>query len=248
MKFNYQKKYLPIFLLFVFIWFSNSSGGISLGGTSGLVTIPTATVLHDRQVTIGIGVVNKNSAYLERGKCDNFPFYIVIGYLPRLEFSAGINFILGRTSYDGTDTYKDGVVSLQYLLLNEKKILPALSVGVRDIYSFILLNTSYVVMSKTIIQRPTSIFRLHLGYGSDIIDRHIGVPKHDRKHPVGHTIVGVFGGLDIQWFNILVCMLEYDTEKINIGLRVKLNPYFNIDIDFLNMEELSGSMNLSFRL
>lgn len=239
------------FLLIILLILSNYSpalAGISLGKTSGLINIPTATVVRDRQLTIGLGIVNKNSAYLETGRCDNFPFYIVIGYLPRLEFSAGVNFVPGRSSYDGSDTYKDGVVSLQYLMLNEGKFLPAIAVGCRDIYSFILLNTFYMIASKTIIQRQTTSVKIHVGYGSDVIDRHIGVPKQDRKYPVRHTIIGAFGGLEIECWDRIFCMLEYDSQKINSGFRFKLNLFVSVDIDWLNMEDISGNMNFSFGL
>ncbi len=226
----------------------NGYAGISLAGTSGLINIPTAEVISDQQLTIGMGYVNRRSAYLETGRCDNFPFYIVLGYLPRLEFSAGVTFVPGQKSYDGTNTYKDGVVSLQYLVLKERKFFPAISIGARDIYSFILLNTTFITASKTIISKPKTKIRLHLGYGSDIIDHHIGVPKTDRKFPVGHTIVGIFSGLEINWKSNFTYMLEYDSQKLNTGIRFWLYRYLNFDIDLLNMKNLSGSFNFSFRL
>ncbi|UCE06493.1 MAG: YjbH domain-containing protein [bacterium] len=222
--------------------------GISLAGTSGMINIPTAEVITDQQITIVMGYINRHSAYLERGHCDNFPFYIVLGYLPRLEFSVGVTFVPGQKSYDGTDTYKDGIVSLQYLLLKETKFLPAVVVGTRDIYSFILLNTTFFVGSKTIFQQLNTKLQFHLGYGSDLIDRHLGVPKKDRKFPVGHTIVGVYGGLEISWKEAIHYMLEYDSQKFNTGFRFRLNPHFNFDLHFLNMKDLSGSFNLSFDL
>lgn len=238
-------------LILIIQWISGQTdihAGISLAGTSGLVNIPTAEVVRDQQVTIGLGYINRNSAYLEPGHCDNFPFYIVIGYLPRLEFSAGVTFVPGQKSYDGTNTYKDGVVSLQYLLLSEKKIFPAIAIGARDVYSFILLNTTFIVASKTIRQQSNSFVRMHLGYGSDIIDHHLGVPKKDRQFPVGHTIVGIFGGFEIRWKKAVTYLLEYDTQRMNTGFRFRLNPYFNFDICLLNMKDLSGSFNLSFNL
>lgn len=227
---------------------SNSFGGISLAGTSGLINIPAAEVISDQQVTIGAGYINRNSAYLETGRCDNYPFSIVIGYLPRLEFSAGVNFVPGRKSYDGTKTYKDGVVSLQYLLLKERKYLPAIAIGARDIYSFILLNTTFVVASKTILQKTKTGLRFHLGYGSDIIDHHLGVPKQDRNYPVGHTIVGLFGGFEISWREKIIYMVEYDTQRINSGLRFNLIPHLGIDVCLLSMEDLSAGLNFSFNL
>jgi len=227
---------------------ANGYAGISLAGTSGLINIPTAEVISDQQVTIGIGYVNRHSAYLETGRCDNFPFYIVLGYLPRLELSAGVTFVPGQQSYDGTNTYKDGVVSLQYLVLNERKFFPAIAIGARDIYSFILLNTTFIAASKTVVQKPNTRLRLHAGYGSDIIDHHLGVPHKDRKFPVGHTIVGLFAGLAINWKGAVTYMVEYDTQKVNTGFRFRLTPYLNFDLDLLNLENLSGSFNLSFQL
>lgn len=222
--------------------------GISLAGTSGLINIPTADVIQDQQVTVGLGIVNRHAAYLQTGRCDNFPFYIVVGYLPRLEFSAGVTFVPGQKSYDGTNTYKDGVVSLQYLMVKEKDFFPALAIGARDIYSFILLNTSYIVASKNIVRQNNTHVRFHVGYGSGIIDRHLGVPKSDRGYPVGHTILGMFGGMEINWNDSIVYMLEYDTRFMSTGFRFRLNPYLNFDIHLLNMENMSGSMNISFGL
>jgi len=246
----YIKKIIFWGLLLLYITASHSfaAAGISLAGTSGLINIPTAEVITDQKITLGLGVVNRNSAYLATGTCDNFPFYIVIGYLPRLEFSAGVTFVPGQKSYDGTNTYKDGVISLQYLLLKEKKFSPALAIGARDIYSFILLNTSFIVTSKTIFQRTNTRVKIHLGYGSDIIDHHLGVPQKDREFPVGHTIVGMFSGFEIKWRESMTYMLEYDSQKMNTGFRFRLNPYLNFDISFLNMKDVSGSFNLSFNL
>lgn len=227
---------------------SNSVAGVSLAGTSGLINIPTAEVISDQQVTIGLGYVNRQAAYLQRGQCDNFPFYIVLGYLPRLEFSAGVTFVPGEKSYDGTNTYKDGVISLQYLLLKERKFLPALALGARDVYSFILLNTTYLVASKTLVAKPTIHWRLHVGYGSDIIDHHLGVPKKDRQFPVGHTIVGLFGGLEIDWKSRLTYMLEWDTQKMNAGFRFRWLRYLQLDLVLQSMEYWSGNLNWSFEL
>jgi len=247
---NLRKVFLLILLLKIGVLSAqvDNRTGISFAGTSGLINIPTADVISDKQVTIGIGYVNRHSAYLEQGRFDNFPIYIVLGYLPRLEFSAGVMFVPGQRSYDGTNTYKDGVVSLQYLLLKEKKFLPSLAIGARDIYSFILLNTTFIVASKKYFSKSKSGFRFHLGYGSDIIDHHLGVPKKDRKFPVGHTIVGFFAGLDIQWKQKIIYMLEYDTKRMNAGFRFRLKRFLDFSVCLLNMKNLSGGVNCSFDL
>lgn len=225
-----------------------SRSGISLSGTSGLIQIPTAEVIEDQQVAIGFGYVDRHAAYLATHLFHNYPFFIVLGYLPRLEFSAGVTFVPGQQSYDGTNTYKDGVISLQYLVLKEHGQLPAIAIGVRDIYSFILLNTSYMVISKTIVNQPQSCWRLHIGYGSDLINRHLGVPKQDRDLPVGHTIVGLFGGLEISWKNWLIYLVEYDSQKINAGFRFLFSQHLNFMLVRMDMEYWSANLNWTFRL
>jgi hypothetical protein len=238
-----------IVIIFLYLSLANNLiAGIWTSGTSSLINIPIARVIGDKEVVVGMGYINQRVAYLSNGRCDNFPFYMTLGYLPRLEFSAGVVFVPGRKSYDGTRTYKDGVVSLQYLLLKERKWTPAIAIGARDIYSFILLNTSYVVSSKKLVQNKQSTLAIHVGYGSKIIDKHIGVPPSDRKRPVGHTIVGIFGGIEMSWKHALVYMVEFDSAKINSGFRLRLNPYVEIEIDFYEMTEVCGGIHVNFRL
>lgn len=222
--------------------------GISLAGTSGLINIPTAEVISDQQMVIGFGYMDRHAAYLGTYRYHNYPFFIVLGYLPRLEFSAGVTFVPGQPSYDGTNTYKDGVISLQYLLINERGHRPSIAVGARDIYSFILLNTTFVVASKTIVSRPKSQWRWHVGYGFDFINRHLGVPKKDRDLPVGHTIVGAFWGMEISWNNRIFYLLEYDTQKINAGLRWQVSRHFNLCVARMDMEHWSASLSWIFHL
>ena len=240
-----------LIILVIILLFTTSNkllAGICISGTSGLINIPTAQVISVKKVVVGMGYVNNQVAYLSNGLCDNFPFFITIGYLPRLEFSAGVVFVPGRKSYDGTNTYKDGIVSLQCLLLKERKWTPAMAIGVRDIYSYILLNTSFFVLSKNLVQKKNTTLSLHCGYGYDIINRHLGVPPADRKHPVGHTIIGMFGGIEMKWKNNIVYMMEFDSEKINTGFRFRLNPYLELEVDLFNMSKVCGGLNVHFSL
>ncbi len=239
--------FVGLFILMLVVPITGRAG-ISLAGTSGLINIPTAQVISDQQVVIGLGYVDRHAAYLATSHFHNYPLCIVLGYLPRLEFSAGVTIVPGQQSYDGTNTYKDGIISLQYLVMDERGRMPAIAIGARDIYSFILLNTTFLVVSKTIVDRPRSQWRLHIGYGSDLIKRHLGVPKKDRDLPVGHTIIGLFWGLEISWKNRFIYVLEYDTQKINAGVRLLLSQHLNLMLVRMDMEHWSGSLNWMFRL
>ncbi len=230
---------IPITQLLASVWSS---------GTSSLINIPVARVIHSKNIIIGAGYIDNRAAYLTDGRYDNFPLYITLGYLPRLEFSAGVVFVPGKRSYDGSNTYKDGVVSVQLLLVKEDHFLPAVAIGARDIYSFILLNTSYIVASKTLVRKTFSRLMLHLGYADDILDQHVGVWPQDRNLPVGHTLVGMFGGIEIKWLDSISYMMEFDTQKINTGIRFRLNSNVLCEFDLFNMSNFGGGIQINFTL
>ena len=236
------------FILTLILSITKIYAGVWSSGTSSLINIPVARVTHSKNITIGAGYVDNRAAYLSDGRFDNFPLYITLGYLPRLEFSAGVVFVPGKRSYDGSNTYKDGVVSVQLLLLKENKFLPAIAAGARDIYSFILLNTSYIVASKTLINKTHSQLMLHWGYADDIFDQHVGVLPKDRNLPVGHTLVGMFGGIEIRWLDSISYMMEFDTQKINTGIRFQLNSNVECEFDLFNMSNFGGGFQVNFAL
>ncbi|MBD3289431.1 hypothetical protein GF337_11565 [candidate division KSB1 bacterium] len=237
-----------LFLLTLLSPVAQAFPGVWGSGTSSLINIPVARVMYSQKITVGAGYIDNRVAYLTNGRFDNFPLYITIGYLPRLEFSAGVVFVPGEKSYDGSNTYKDGVVSLQFLAFKEGRFLPAIALGARDIYSFILLNTSYIVASKTLVRKTFSRLVLHWGYAGDIFDQHVGVLPQDRNLPVGHTLVGMFGGIEIKWLDSLSYMMEFDTQKINTGIRFKLNENVECEFDLFNMSNFGGGFQINFGL
>ena len=243
------KNFILLFIFFIIQLYSvNIYAGICISGTSSLINTPVAKVLDNRNIIVGIGYLNKNVTYLGNKQFNNFPFYVSIGYLPRRECSFGVVMAPGFESYDGTSTYKDAVISLQYLLFKESNWMPSVSIGIRDIYSFILLNTSYLVCSKTIFKQHKTSIQIHTGYGSDIMDEHQGVPLSDKKYPVGHTIIGFFGGFNINmggWFSYIT---EYDSDILNTGFKLRLNNYIQLELNLMEMKYPSGGMQINFKL
>ncbi|MBN2012919.1 YjbH domain-containing protein [candidate division KSB1 bacterium] len=239
-----------LFIVSIYLLFSSQTVlcDICTSGTSSLINIPVARVIPHEKVAIGISYVHHRVAYLAHGQFDNYPIYMSLGYLPRIEISAGVVFVPGEPSYDGTHTYKDGVISFQVLALKEHRYLPAIAIGARDIYSFILLNTSYLVASKTVVQNPTVQLLLHTGYGSDVINEHQGVPKHDKQHPVGHTIVGLFGGLELNVRPIGTFVLEFDSKKWNGGVKRQLLPHLAAELTMMQLMYICGGFQFTFHL
>ncbi len=237
-----------IAIFFIMPFYVPVSADICTSGTSSLINIPVAQVTPHEYATIGLSYINHAAAWLSRGKFNNYPVYFSMGILPRLELSAGVVFVPGRKSYDGTSTYKDAVISIQYVFVREKKWLPAIAIGIRDFYSYMLQNTSYLILSRHIIHNPWIKAQIHAGYGSDVMKHHHGVPEQDRRIPVGHTIVGYFGGLSVTLYKRLMFLLEYDSTNWNAGMRIPLFHSLSAELSLMHLRYVSGGIQWAFHL
>ena len=240
---NLQGKYL-----FIFLWLSSvllglagvGMAGISLLGSSGLVNIPTAEIVPDRNIYFGFSYIPKPYAILGQPGYSNTAYYCSIGYLPFLELNFRITRIVHWKHY--TLPIGDRMASFRVRLIAEKALAPALAFGVQDIISLTEnkssrhFNAFYLVGFKTLLLPGAIKTRVHLGYGTDWM-------KADKHH-----LVGVFGGLDVSVNKHLTLIAEYDTEKVNLGARLSLMSHFHLMIAYLNARRFSGGINLSFSL
>ena len=201
---------------------------VSLAGTSGLITVPTADVLRDGEVNMGVSILHRNYVHLNRkGRYDIVPIWISLGYLPSLELSARLTIIpgLGRAG-GGPPPYRDGMASLQWRVLGESARLPAVAIGARDMYGFALFNTLYLVFSKHMSLRlPSPIHRVrvgfHFGHGVDWMGGRYGVVDGGKDIPTKHRMIGTFGGIELPITRAVDFALEYDTTKLDFGVSVR---------------------------
>ena len=61
-------------------------------------------------------------------------------------------------------------------------------------------------------------------------------------------LVGVFGGLDARINRFVRLMMEYDAERVNVGVRLELLSHIEIDLVLLDMKAVSGGVSFSFKL
>jgi hypothetical protein len=59
-----------------------------------------------------------------------------------------------------------------------------------------------------------------MGYGVDWINTHWGDTGPDKYDTVPHHLVGLFGGIELQYQDIATLLIEYDTSQINTGIRL----------------------------
>ncbi len=222
---------------------------IALSGTSGLITIPTANVLDDGDINIGISYLRQSYQHLDKPETyDMIPLWVSVGYLPSLELSARLTTI-PKLSRAGADPppYRDGMLSFQWKVLEESRRLPAVAIGARDVYGFALFNTLYLVFSKHISIHRARV-GVHLGRGVDWMGGRYGVVDGGKTIPTTHRMIGTFGGIGIPITRTVDVNLEYDTTKLNFGARVQLLSGIQLQIALLGGKHLAAGIHAGFNL
>jgi len=234
-----------ILISFVVVLLSKSYYSQSLTGVSGLLTVPTADILEDRQISFGGSFLNKE--YLDFEKCHGVAYYAVIGYLPFLEVSLRLTrWYHPEQGFDyGKQGIGDRMPNLKLRLWKESKFLPSIVVGIHDLISVLgnsddtNFNAFYGAMSKHYLLNNFDYIQsigLHLGYGVDMIEAK------------NHQFVGVFGGVDVQFRKELKLLFEFTDNRINLGVESLLFNHFRFLGGYENLKFFSGGLGFQFKI
>lgn len=176
----------------------------TLTGTTGLLNIPSAEMQADGTFIIGgnyLPKINQPSLGYNSGN-----YYLNLTFLPFMEVALRCTLLKRKA---GRYTGQDRSVNIRFQLLKEKECIPAITIGVHDLYSEDEkgnqhVGSSYFVLTKH-FDVNYAIIGVTSGYGFKILKT--------------NQIDGVFGGLTISpcTFKPLSLMSEYDTKGINLG-------------------------------
>jgi hypothetical protein len=204
----------------------------SLTGTSGLVSIPTATIAADGRLTAGVNVIPaRYHGYYDAGYDETAVVrYVAVGFLPFVE----VGLRLTHVTAEIPQGLGDRMVSVRVRLLTEGTVRPALAVGAHDLVGTRLYHATYAVASRT-VRTPAGPAGVHAGYGHNVL----GLETRGRQFD------GLFGGASlapVQWLTLLA---EYDGEHANAGVRV--GPVHGVALVVGALRDLDGvSAGLSY--
>jgi hypothetical protein len=134
------------------------------------------------------------------------------------------------------------MASFHVRLLPEGFVWPAVAGGLRDFYGFGLFPASYLVGMKTVRMRG-QVVRLHLGWGfRRWPSGEWGAVEPKGSLPKQHSFVGGFGGVDVLVRHDLRGMIEYDTKRVNVGLRWRPVGHTQMDVGLFGFRWLFGGM------
>ena len=214
-------------------------------GNSGLITTPTARFGADRQMQLSYFHVPEKYELLHDKKesSDEQHISFSLMFLPFMEASASLIRPYNQWWGIGDRSYK-----VRFRLCNEKKVLPAIAIGIHDaISSNTRQGAVYFVGSKKVDLKNGWTIDGHLGYAFDITDEWLETTHlfQDDSKQNETLLTGVFGGVDLSYrrYNLL---LEYDTEKVNLGTSVFIWKYFYAQLSLLGFDALSAGISARY--
>jgi hypothetical protein len=213
----------------------------SLTGTSGLITIPTAEILKDGEVSFGANFMNKEYFAYGFNKYHGLANFVTMGYLPFFEISLRLT---RKLDYPEPQAIGDRMISVRLRPLKESRFLPAFVLGAHDFARVTgtaiptnHFNALYLSASKGFGLRPViDRIEFHIGYGTDWIEA------------VDHQFAGPFGGISISPRPFIRFMLEHDAEKLNCGLRISILDHIDFLAALIDLKVISGGTSFRFRL
>jgi hypothetical protein len=208
----------------------------ALPGTSGLVSIPTATIATDGTVAAGVNLIAPHYHEYYGDKFDNdaaHVWFATVGFLPFVE----VGLRLTRLDNETPQALGDRMVSARVRLLGEGEYLPALAIGAHDVMGTRLYHATYAVATKH-VETAAGRAGLTVGYGHDVLG----------LRAKGRQFDGLFGGVSLAPHPWLTLMAEYDGERPNAGAR--LGPVHGLALlaALQNGDAVSGGLSYTFAL
>lgn len=206
---------------------------ISNFGRVGLIEIPSAYVIKDGYLSVGVSHVNPYTRA-----------FINAGFLPRLELGGTITQIETIRFTEGVwksyGKYKDKAFFAKFQLLKESDYFPSIAIGYDDFHGTKLFESKYIVATKYLESPIPQI--ITLGYSKGKLD-------------------GVFGGTEILVHPKMSLLVEYaplktekllgfkgeklkNSEKINYG--VSFRPYRWIQANVFRERNKEFGFNINF--
>ncbi len=206
----------------------------SLNGNTGLVTVPTAEMPGDREISFGMNWLDRNSHLSDTSRYNTIVAYATLGYLPFLEISPCLTRFATKQHVRRLGLGARSV-TIRLRLFSEGAVAPSVVLGLQDPLGVKESNASYLAMSKSF--RPYQFdVKLNLGYGVDWIEAK------------EHQFMGLFGGVMLSPKPFVAFMLEHDSDRFNCGMRVSIFNRLEVLLAFLDFDTFSGGMSYRFRI
>ncbi|MDZ7722021.1 MAG: YjbH domain-containing protein [candidate division KSB1 bacterium] len=215
----------------------------SVYGYSGLFVTPTATIMPDGQMRIGVSRMPRID-HVPMGYKERTMVFGALSYLPFMEGLLGVVSPDQHPAGMGTRT-----LALRMRLLRQSRLWPAIAIGAQDFVGGKALDVSikgsqlfaatYVVLTKD-EKLPGWLGRTpltwNIGYGTDWLDANT------------HHLVGLWGGVSLQPMQPVRVVAEYDGRHTNLAAKLDLFSHLQVTYAWWNLRYMTWQMSLYFTL
>jgi hypothetical protein len=216
-------KNILLFFTVFFICIFNSAYPQTIYGVSGLLKSPDAYVVGNGKCAVTFGYYHDEMAESSEKIVPDMPqagASFLIGPVSRIEVSLRIAAFIEapKITFNPRNFGIDLIFNIKGVVFREKKYVPQISLGIQDIVGTWMYQSTYLVLSKTILFGKNSHIAGTLGYGSEIL----GYLSENvqGKSPRDYRFIGIFGSLEGQLFSFVSLLADYDAEDWNLGLKL----------------------------
>ncbi len=182
--------------------------------------------------------------------------------LPRLDININVLKAISTPQYPIIKDLGDRQLDIRYLLLKEKRHQPSVAIIMSSPFTVdALMLTHVIVATKTLKLNSGWQAKMTLGLGSPyFVYRNASVSnnssvftsfkwqkKSEYRHN-NHYLVGLFGGIRLDFREKVGLMLEYDSQRPNVGVYARLFERWNIQAGLINFDKLTFGTAYSFAL
>lgn len=234
-----MKQIITILLLVSFLW----ADGPTTLGSRGLLTVPGAYLYTDGDVVIGYKYSSSHYDHFMADHPDKYayPKQGIMGafsFLPFMEISLVYHF----------EPFQDRLANIRFQIIKEKKILPAITIGLRDALTVLrgINNTDDIGEQKT--SYYNSIYMVAgktLKYTVGIVPQkaliHLGGGYSDFDNSNYQHLHGIFGGIEFTPYARIPASLiaEYDTKSFYFGISGTILDHLWITCSTREFEDFS---------
>jgi hypothetical protein len=237
-----MKKLICYFWLLVSAF---SASAQTVYGVTGLIKTPTAYTLPSGEAFLGYSNYDDRFRH-EYGTTEfnQWSAYAGVGFLSF--FEAGIRIVGVPDVKISSPTIKygyyiDRMINLKFAILREKKNRPQLAIGFQDVIGTRIFNSTYFAVSKKVKLQEKVGIMVTLGYGTKFT-------KLIFSDPDNYRFIGPFGGTELNLYDRVHLMFEYDTQQFNTGLRITPCKWLNISGFVTDFKHVGGTAALRFGL
>lgn len=208
-------------------------------GYSGLISTPNAETLQQGQLALGFSWINGPETYLFAPKTNRI-YVVTVGILPGLEATLRQTQVIGW--YDpeapGVNHAFDRMFSAKYALPLPREH-PRIAIGMQDIASGNFLTGARGIKPGA-TQYGQSTLYVVVGEHLWSWSWHLGIGTSQA------FLNGLFAGLSYKLNNKAELLAEWDSTRLNTGVRLTPTPWWAIQLASLN--QTTWSINSEIRV